>query len=269
MKRLFSILLVATAIFTLAACGSKSADAGQEAATDLEIKTSEVYGDNAEYISVVPGTYSLKKGNRLTIKVKLKLEKTVEGDIDFVSGPNLRLKDADGVDVVDDFSQMELTDGDRQKMQTFLKQAPGTEQEFVFQNDFGFDKYADVAIEKAKSFSLEGLSISYEEPETEAPAESAGQDEEANAETSANSEEIDQWLADFSDLMDDYVKMASRAQSGELSAADMVTYASLSAKATELASKLDKIKGDLTPQQAARLAEIEAKMASASASLVF
>lgn len=62
--------------------------------------------------------------------------------------------------LVDGYSQMTLADGETDKMITFLSSEPGTEQDFVFVNEFG-DEYAEDVMTKTNSFSLENLSVTY------------------------------------------------------------------------------------------------------------
>lgn len=265
MNKIFQFLLVLSVGFLLTACGSKGE---KEKTASIEIKTSEVYGDNAELISVVPGTYTLKQGDRVTLKIRLRLEQTASGKVDFVNGPVLRLKDADGIDAVDSSNQMELADGERQKMQTFLQQKPGTEQDFLFENKFDYDKYAQAAMEKTTSFTLEGLDIVYETlPDTASSDMEATTPVDDSAAASGNPE-VDQWLDEFSDLVDNYADLVYSSD-GNMSAGDLVKLAQLSTQASELVAKMDKMSNSLTPAQASRLAELEARLTSLSSEMVF
>lgn len=127
----------------------------------IKVSQSEVYGENAGFFCVVPGSYKLKYDDGIKIKVRLKLEQTAEKKIESVSGLILRLKDEDGMGIVDGYSQMVLAEGEENKMITFLSSEPGTEQDFVFVNEFGSEHAGDV-MTKANSFSLENLSVTYE-----------------------------------------------------------------------------------------------------------
>lgn len=142
----FSLVL---AIITVA-CGGQSVP---ESVT-LKVTQSEVYGDNSEYFSVVQGEYKLKYGDRVRMKIRLRLEKTPEKEIIYIHSPSLRLKDEDGMSIIYSYSQMVLADGEEEKMVSFLKSEPGAEQDFVFINDFDYD-YAKIVMEKSKSFSIE------------------------------------------------------------------------------------------------------------------
>lgn len=138
---------------------SEKTDSTPESVT-LQVSQSEVYGENSGLFSVVPGSYKLKYDEGVKIKIRLKLEQAVEKKIEGVSGPILRLKDEDGMGIVDGYSQMSLAEGESDKMMTFLSSKPGTEQDFVFVSEFG-SEYAKEVMTKAHSFSLENLSVSY------------------------------------------------------------------------------------------------------------
>lgn len=158
-------LSLVLAIITVA-CGGPSVP---ESVT-LKVTQSEVYGDNSEYFSVVQGEYKLKCGDRVRMKIRLRLEKTPDKEINYIHSPSLRLKDEDGMSIVDSYSQMVLADGEEEKMVSFLKSEPGTEQDFVFINDFDYD-YAKAVMEKSKSFSIENIYISFKEDEKDSSAD--------------------------------------------------------------------------------------------------
>lgn len=158
-------LSLVLAIITVA-CGGSSVP---ESVT-LKVSQSEVYGDNSEYFSVVQGEYKLKRSDRVRMKIRLRLEKTPDKEINYIHSPSLRLKDEDGMSIVDSYSQMVLADGEEEKMVSFLKSEPGTEQDFVFINDFDYD-YAKAVMEKSKSFSIENIYISFKEDEKDSSAD--------------------------------------------------------------------------------------------------
>ena len=179
-------LSLVLAIITVA-CGGSSVP---ESVT-LKVTQSEVYGDNSEYFSVVQGEYKLKCSDRVRMKIRLRLEKTPDKEINYIHSPSLRLKDEDGMSIVDSYSQMVLADGEEEKMVSFLKSEPGTEQDFVFINDFD---YAKAVMEKSKSFSIENIYISFKEDEKG---------------SSADMEDIEKGLNTLGktmDLMDDVMK---------------------------------------------------------------
>ena len=175
-------LSLVLAIITVA-CGGSSVP---ESVT-LKVTQSEVYGDNSEYFSVVQGEYKLKCSDRVRMKIRLRLEKAPEKEIDYIHSPSLRLKDEDGMSIVDSYSQMILADGEEEKMVSFLKSEPGTEQDFVFINDFA-------VMEKSKSFSIENIYISFKEDEKDSSADMEDIEKSLNT------------LGKTMDLMDDVMK---------------------------------------------------------------
>ena len=181
-------LSLVLAIITVA-CGGPSVP---ESVT-LKVTQSEVYGDNSEYFSVVQGEYKLKCSDRVRMKIRLRLEKTPEKKISYIHSPNLRLKDEDGMSIVDSYPQMVLADGEEEKMVSFLKSEPGTEQDFVFINDFDYD-YAKAVMEKSKGFSIENIYISFKEDEKDSSADMKDIEKGLNT------------LGKTMDLMDDVMK---------------------------------------------------------------
>ena len=162
MIKLQKLFLGFTLILLAVSCSSGKSEKTESvpASVSITVSQSEVYGENSGLFCVVPGSYKLKYDDGVKIKVRLKLEQTVEKKIEGVSGLILRLKDEDGMGLVDGYSQMTLADGETDKMITFLSSEPGTEQDFVFVNEFG-DEYAEDVMTKTTSFSLENLSVTY------------------------------------------------------------------------------------------------------------
>ena len=158
-------LSLVLAIITVA-CGGSSVP---ESVT-LKVTQSEVFGDNSEYFSVVKGEYKLKCSDRVRMKIRLRLEKTVEKEISYIHSPSLRLKDEDGMSIVDGYLQMILAEGEEEKMVSFLQSEPGNELDFVFINDFDYD-YAKDVMEKSKSFSIENIYISFKDDEKDTSAD--------------------------------------------------------------------------------------------------
>lgn len=187
------------------ACGGSSVP---ESVT-LKVTQSEVYGDNAEFFSVVEGEYKLKCDNRIRMKIKLRLNKKVEKEINFINSPNLRLKDEDGMNIIEGYSQMVLADGEDDKMISFLNSEPGNEMDFVFVNDFDYD-YANVVMEKTKGFSIENIYISYKEDEKN------NSDDLDDIEKSLNS------LEKTMDIMDDVMKNSDQMIESSRKAMDLL-----------------------------------------------
>ncbi len=157
MKKINKIFLSLAMGLVFLSCGES--ESLPESVT-LKISQSEVYGDNSELFSIVQGDYKLKCNDRVRIKVRLKLNENIEKEIDYINSPYLRLKDEEGVGILEGYSQMELAKGENDKMISFLKSEPGTEMDFVFINEFDY-KYAKKVMENAKGFSIENLNIVY------------------------------------------------------------------------------------------------------------
>lgn len=79
------------------------------------------------------------------------------------------------------------------------------------------------------------------------------------APSSSQSNNWDALLDEYEDYMTQAVKMAKKAQSGDMSA--MTEYASLLEKAESLQKKLENAENDMTAAQVARLNKIAAKLA--------
>ncbi len=93
------------------------------------------------------------------------------------------------------------------------------------------------------------------DPASDTLAESA----EAEAEpSSSQSTNWDALLDEYEDYMTQAVKMAKKAQSGDMSV--MTEYASLLEKAESLQKKLESAEADMTPAQVARLNKIAMKL---------
>lgn len=101
-----------------------------------------------------------------------------------------------------------------------------------------------------------------ETPTTDATEETA---KEEKAKSKAGSENWDALIKSYEEIVDKYIALAKKAKNGDISS--VTEAASIAAKANDLYSKLDAAEGDLTPAQAAKLAKIYAKMASAAATM--
>ena len=99
--------------------------------------------------------------------------------------------------------------------------------------------------------------VEAEEPET--IVETVEVEEEVKDEpSSAQSNNWDALLDEYEDYMNQAVKMAKKAQSGDMSA--ITEYTSLLEKAESLQKKLESAEKDMTPAQAARLSKIATKL---------
>lgn len=156
-------LFVILSIFGIMAVSCKQKESKESSVPEsvtLKVNGSELYGEDAQYVSLVKGKYELKAGEKMFIKVKMKLLKKVDAEIDYVDDLFLKLKDADGLNVVDGWQQMIMPDEEYDKLDQFLQSEPGTEQEFIFVSRFDMKNAAEI-MRKAKSFTIDGFEITY------------------------------------------------------------------------------------------------------------
>ena len=153
--RSFNIVGLLIALFLVTGCSSPTPDSRVVMAT-------EVYGKDSHIISIVPDNYALlKKDGRLRLKVKLKLEEKDKNDVGIY--PEVILMDEDGVEIIDGWYQMEMSDSEKNKFNKFVKGEVGDEKEFVFQNEFDADYFNDV-MTKSSVFSVDKLQINEDSP---------------------------------------------------------------------------------------------------------
>lgn len=103
--RSFNIVGLLIALFLVTGCSSPTPDS-------REVMATEVYGKDSHIISIAPGKYEiLKKDGRLRLKIKLKLEETAKNDVGVY--PEVILMDEDGVEIIDGWYQMEMSDSEK------------------------------------------------------------------------------------------------------------------------------------------------------------
>lgn len=153
--RSFNIVGLLVILFFIVGCSSSIPDS-------KEVMATEVYGKDGNIISIAPGKYAiLKKDGRLRLKIKLKLEETAKNDVGVY--PEVILMDEDGVEIIDGWYQMEMSDSEKNKFNKFVKGEVGDEKEFVFQNEFDADYFNDV-MTKSSVFSVDKLQIYEDNP---------------------------------------------------------------------------------------------------------
>lgn len=156
------ILLISSLILSMSISGCSSQPPIPDS-KEVNISISEVYGDDAEVVSIIPDTYTLKhKEGEIRLKLKLKLEKIENRPLLYT--PQIILKDEDGVEIVNGWHQMIMSDSEKSKFNKFVQSPIGTEMEFVLVNDFRTDYFYDV-MTKTEKFSLDN--ITFQTPSTE------------------------------------------------------------------------------------------------------
>lgn len=269
MKKIFSTVLFLGLFLGISSCsssGSKESNNDEIITTKIVINESVVFGENAELYSVVPGTYTLKRDNRLKIKIKFRLEKNPDGEIDYISfyGPKMQLKDEDGLNVIEGWDQMKLADGEKEKLETFLTKEPGSEIEVLYVNEFNYSQTED-AINKTKSFAIIDLDLVYKDSSKTTDTDNEKNSELAENSPKASKSEIDKFLDEYEKAVDKYVKDMKKAKEdgGLLGMASATT--SMTVEITKLVDKIEKYADDMTMEQAARFANIQSKMSLATA----
>ncbi len=142
--------ILLAAVLLLCSCGTKSS-----VPTSKDVCGTDVYGDGDGIISIVSDNYTLtKKDGRLRLKIRLKLEESVDEKVSVY--PKIILKDEDGVELISSWNQMEMSSSEKSKFDSFLRSEEGTIKEFVFINEFSSDYFED-ALTKSETFSLDKL----------------------------------------------------------------------------------------------------------------
>ena len=176
MKKFFNCFAIALMALTLFSCGSKDSAKGgetenQEAvgenASDentlkIKLDKSAAYGETGEYLAVVPGTYSLSyKDGNLRIKLRLKLVKPMAEEQKVNVHPDVRLVDADEMDVLQLSARLYIKNSD--KFDTFMRGTAGAEEDFLFVKEYVNDGEAATVLQKTKHFLLGSLNVKTQE----------------------------------------------------------------------------------------------------------
>lgn len=95
----------------------------------------------------------------------------------------------------------------------------------------------------------------------EAKPTTLGDEVEDKEESKNSAVSLDEALSEYENMVEEYVKFAKKAASGDLSA--LTSYGSLLEKAESVSEKLEKAKGDMNSKQLKRLLRIQEKMTEA------
>lgn len=285
MKKSYLLSLFVLVLVTMSSCSKKDKDK-----VDLKVDDVEISGENSDLISVVPGTYSIvKTTSGLSIKVKFKLEQTIENADSIetyeengggLNLDNLKLVCTDENGMSIDEAEFDLGEGvldvdTKKSFEKFLTSSVGTEKEFVFSLSASKDSdpYKNV-MSKAKGFKITGMdatvepgysSVSSDDSSAEDPSTDDETTSDESTESSTDGEAIsnvDAALDEYERYVNKYIKLVKKASNGDPTA--VAEYADMLQSAQSLQEKLDNAKGDFTSAQMSRLARIENKLINAA-----
>lgn len=267
MKLLKYLAFVMLSVF-LASCGKP-----KDATKELNISNAEVLGDSADIVSIVDGTYTLvgtvptDMTEKLTIKLKLRLEKPVQDNNFQITGWHVNLMDDNGTDLVEGLTALQLKDEEESKLKKFITTGhEGDEEEFTFTTSLGNEDLYKTVMDKAAGLRLTDVSL-YVEPTYTATNTDA---DESSSDASDTDEEIaeddgdgdyDALLDSYEEFVDEYIDLLKKARNGDMDAVSQ--YASCMQKAQNLSEKLNKAQGTMSAAQWARYGKILNKFSKA------
>lgn len=267
MKLLKYLAFVMLSVF-LASCGKP-----KDATKELNVSNAEVLGDSADIVSIVDGTYTLvgtvptDMTEKLTLKLKLRLEKPVQDNGFQISGWNVNLMDDNGSDLVEGLTALQLKDEEESKLKKFLTTGhEGDEEEFTFIASFGNDDLYKTVMDKATGLRLTDVSL-YVEP-TYTGTDTDSDVDESSSDASDTDEEVaegdgdyDALLDSYEEFVDEYIALMKKAQNGDMDAVSQ--YATCMQKAQDVSEKLSKAQGSMSAAQWARYGKILNKFTKA------
>lgn len=257
MKLLKYLAFVMLSVF-LASCG-KAKDGTKE----LNVSNAEVLGDSADIVSIVDGTYKLvgtvptDMTEKLTLKLKLRLEKPVQDNGFKILGWHVNLTDENGADLLDNLMALQLKDEEESKLKKFLTTGhKGDEEEFTFTASFGNDDLYKTVMDKATGLRLTDVSL-YVEPTytaTDTDVDESTSDADTGEDVAEGDSDYDALLDSYEEFVDEYIALLKKANNGDMDAVSQ--YASCMQKAQELGEKLNKAQGTMSAAQWARYGKI-------------
>lgn len=250
---------IAAAVMVLTSCGGGS----KNDVAKVKPESTSVSGDLADYLQVIDNEYEVVDdwGGNLSIKVKA-TKPYEDGDIKEKEVKLSASLLADNGMPVSGTGEFEIEYSSKDKLYSLL--AKGSGEEVIQLKAMLGDYKAEEHAEKAKKFSL---SSTVKEKEVASSSSSSTSNDNSNDEddsysSSGSSEDWDAVLDDYEDYVDKYIKFYKKAMKGDMDA--LSEYPALMEKATSFAEKLENAKGDLSPKQVGRMAEIQMKMQKAA-----
>jgi hypothetical protein len=261
---IFGAIIFASTILT--SCGG-----GKQADIEIKSKSTDIKGDLSDYFSVVEGSYKLVQGEEFTdfsndppkgvyhYSVKVQIKRTDEefdfNAIDLESRGYLSLVcdlfDAEGTPVITADREGMRTQGRNSEDKAMVSLKPGESGWAIF-------SFVSKNEEINKTKTLEVCSnVNMESAES---VNSSSSSSENTEESSSSSVDCDQFIKDYSDFVDSYIKLLKKYKANP-------TDASILSEYTEAAQKAAAMQTDASsctdPKYASELMELANKMAKA------
>lgn len=237
-----------TMLLGMASCGSKK--------TEITVNpmTSSILGPAGDVFEVVDKPRTLTVSDNYSFDLSVSLKRTAEGSV----------KDIDwGLELLDENDEVIVSDEDiwfadgKDTLEGVKVGETGSLKLPIHYNVDGsrvkkISKYRVTSKAKKDWGSVDEEVVVEETSPEEVATESV--------KSSSSNENWDKILDEYETVCDKAVKLAKKAQAGDISA--VTEYAELAEKATSLQNKLQNAEAELTPAQVARLSKIAAKLAS-------
>lgn len=255
MKLLKYLAFVMLSVF-LASCGKP-----KDGTKELNVSNAEVLGDSADIVSIVDGTYKLvgtvptDMTEKLTLKLKLRLEKPVQDNGFKILGWHVNLTDENGADLLDNLMALQLKDEEESKLKKFLTTGhKGDEEEFTFTASFGNDDLYKTVMDKTTGLRLTDVSLYVEPTYTASDTDVDESSSDTDEDVAEGDSDYDALLDSYEEFVDEYIALLKKANNGDMDAVSQ--YASCMQKAQELGEKLNKAQGTMSAAQWARYGKI-------------
>ena len=256
---IFGAILFASTILT--SCGG-----GGKSETDVKLKSTDVTGELSEYFTAVEGTYKLTTDGEKTgmkgvfnYQVKVQIKRT-DKDYDF-NAVDLEnrgyfmvvcdLLDEQGVPLVTADREGMRSQGVNSEDAAFASLKPGETGWAIF--SFTGDKET---MEKVKLLQI-GSKANMEQADNSSSSSSS----EVTEGSSSSSVDCDQFIKDYSDFVDSYVKLLKKYKANPTDASILTEYTEAAQKAAEMQTDASSC---TDPKYATKLMELANKIAKAA-----